>query len=276
MFKTLEKVGCPQYRLDENGILQIKKNNNWQNINLKKTKNGLWFENRNAKKRYLNIGEVMLEVFVGECPAGHRIEYINENHHDVRLDNIRWSLKKQCTRCKKYKMMDQFTKKSIYCRSCKSQIGGWLRQFTVPDIELTEGQKGYLAGLIDGEGWVGIQRNTSKKSGNYNYVAKIIIGNTNKKIIAVKEEIGHGYIHLRKSKNPKHKNVFIWVLSSNAIRAILPLVLPYLRIKSNQAELLMSYLSLATQANLPEKKKEYLCAVDAIYLKLRQLNKKGS
>jgi len=282
LFVALDEFKIPQYRIDENGTVQRKNKNLWKNVTLKISKNGLWFENKKAIKRYLNVAEIVLTIFVKPCPPNHALEYINGNQNDVRLSNLTWSQKKRCTRCEQYKLIEDFGNrkngkngKSIYCKNCASLNAGSSKRLMIPKIKLSDIQKGYLSGLIDGEGWVGMTRSISKKSGNYNYVPSIVIGNTHKSILDTKEEIGVGNICFRKSKNKKHKNVFIWTLSSNPIRAILPQIIPHLKIKKKQAELICQYLELVCKANIREYRSQYFQEVDEIYSKIKELNKRG-
>ena len=66
MFVTLEKLGCPNYRVNEDGLLQHYSHDNWKDVRLKKNKKSWWFETRSKKavRRNFNLAEVLLEVFV--------------------------------------------------------------------------------------------------------------------------------------------------------------------------------------------------------------------
>ena len=154
-------------------------------------------------------------------------------------------------------------------------MNGCKKQLFIPKLTLSETDKAYLAGLIDGEGCIHLQRNQSKKSPNYNYTATMFVGNTNAVIIDICKELNLGYIDYRKQINIKHKKAFVWRLTSNPCRALLPLILPYLRIKKQQSELLLEYLNLVAKANVRSFRSEYLKKVDEIYCKIKALNKKG-
>ena len=45
----------------------------------------------NGLKR--NVGRVVLETFIGPCPAGMECCHGNGNYHDNRLENLRWGTK---------------------------------------------------------------------------------------------------------------------------------------------------------------------------------------
>ena|ERR1019366_3556272 len=110
---------------------------------------------------------------------------------------------------------------------------------------LTEAQKGYLAGLIDGEGCISLGRNLNLRSGNYDYGPAVCVTNTNRDLLVwCKAVTGIGIVPNGSiAPNPKAKIRYVWRLRADEIVPLLPVVLPYLVIKQVQAELLIEYLS---------------------------------
>jgi hypothetical protein len=87
----------------------------------------------------------------------------------------------------------------------------------------------YLAGLIDGEGYVGFNNN---RDGSY---FRVSIQMTDKDTIDWLHENFGGYKYFRpyKSKNPKHNNQWYWVLHGIQALELYAKVNPFLRIKNN-------------------------------------------
>lgn len=107
----------------------------------------------------------------------------------------------------------------------------------------------YVAGIIDGEGslsiHVGYNANTNPKYLGRGYAPKfeprVSVENASKTLIDLLMEWcgGARYIHGRKNRPKNHKQIHIWLLSNRAATDFLTSILPYLRIKHKQAELLI-------------------------------------
>jgi hypothetical protein len=150
-------------------------------------------------------------------------------------------------------------------------------------MQYTQELLGYLAGLVDGEGCISLVRIKVKATGRWNYKPVIRIVNTHPFICDLASEVGLGYIHHAKQHDSRWKRQFIWSLNPNAIRQLLPSLVPYLRAKKRQALLLLDYLNLAQTCARAggyhcdeEGRMEYHAQVDAIWLELAALNKRGS
>jgi hypothetical protein len=133
-----------------------------------------------------------------------------------------------------------------------------------------------LATLIDGEGCISMQLS---KSGNSNrYHPNITVGGTCVEWIkAWQERIGRGQLYCYENRDRKWKVEAFWKLTNRAdIVYILKRVLPYLIVKREQAELVISFykdkLSVKT-THLPEQE---LARRAAIYDRMRKLNAKGN
>ena len=105
-------------------------------------------------------------------------------------------------------------------------------------MNLTDLQKGYLAGLIDGEGWIGFH----KKSGGCS--PKIVIAMTSYEALAyVKSIVGVGALHKGLKKYPTDTQQWVYALSANGIRELLPQIAPLLKVKERQAYVVCLFLS---------------------------------
>lgn len=90
------------------------------------------------------------------------------------------------------------------------------------ELELSETEKAWLAGFIDGEGWIGIE-----SRGN-SYGVRFSVANTDKETMEyVKDLIPFGYLY-RTKKEPPSKDLFtleLWNLMK--IKAFLETIIPY-------------------------------------------------
>ncbi len=100
----------------------------------------------------------------------------------------------------------------------------------------------YTAGLFDGEGTVGIRKDTRP---NYiSYTLRCSVTSTNKDIIIWLYNKYGGNYYLRPRTNSKWKDTWVWQLSTRQAKSFLELVIPYLKIKYKQAELGLQFIPL--------------------------------
>lgn len=101
------------------------------------------------------------------------------------------------------------------------------------DIELS-----YIAGLFDGEGWVGIHDRPDTK-GRMRYCAGIQVGQTNQEILNwLASSFGGRVIPqpFHHTKFPDRKPMFLWYGRGEMVTTFLTAILPYLKIKREAAE----------------------------------------
>ena len=124
---------------------------------------------------------------------------------------------------------------------------------------------GYLAGIIDGEGHIRIQRNIvkgRKTDGTdcISYICSLGARNTDFRLIRhlIKHFGGTWYPSKPPSNKPTWKKSYNWQLFGNYnLQKVLLAVLPYLQLKKSQAKLALEFLRLEGQ-RCPEKR-EALC-----------------
>lgn len=99
----------------------------------------------------------------------------------------------------------------------------------------------YVAGYIDGEGCI---RATKQRNGNAHGV-HVFITNTYLPFLKELEETFGGKVTIRNKQNERHKTIFQWRLSDrDSILRFLKAILPFIREKKKQAELLIEYCEL--------------------------------
>lgn len=103
----------------------------------------------------------------------------------------------------------------------------------------------YLAGFIDGEGTIMLIVRANKSVG-----VLLTVANTKAAAITwIMEVTGVGRLHSRPRRSAKHAPTFWWQASSEAAESILEQIRPYLKIKSEQADLALEF-----QGNLRDPK----------------------
>lgn len=99
---------------------------------------------------------------------------------------------------------------------------------------------GYLAALFDGEGTIGAYKDKRSNS----FTENVGVTNTNTALLEwCKLITGFGYVTpLGDRKSEKHKKGFIWRLRRDELPVLLPILLPHLKLKRRQAELVLELL----------------------------------
>ena len=133
--------------------------------------------------------------------------------------------------------------------------------------------KGYLAGIVDGEGYIFIVFSKSTQ----NYLCGVYIKNTDKELLDLFAKYFGGNVTFHKRSKPNHKDTYQWVCFGNKAAKLCKQILPYLIIKRKQAELLLKF-SKTLKKNL---KDNYKLSKDTenkrkmLIKKIKTLNKRG-
>lgn len=149
---------------------------------------------------------------------------------------------------------------------------------------MTEVEKAYLAGLVDGEGCISITSSSTPNKKSCSFSVSLSVSNTDiellNHIVAI---TGIGKITLssrsRKSRElfPQWKPVYLWRVFAVEMRLLLPIILPYLVGKRQRAQLVTEFFALTkgqgygSHLSAPEK-----YVRDQILAELKELNRRGN
>ena len=145
----------------------------------------------------------------------------------------------------------------------------------------------YLAGLFDGEGSFCLCRQPNKakaKDGHVNICIHpmVRIGMTDEPIIKMIHEtfkIGHSYDEGVRKDRPHYKIMHRWnVISRDGCKEVIEKLLPYLRIKKKQAELVLQFCNewkIAT-VRYYRQDPEILQKREELFLRVKELNRTGA
>ena len=138
-------------------------------------------------------------------------------------------------------------------------------------------ERNWLAGFTDGEGCIDIYLQQKKRDNKiyYQYVQRVVLANTNKKVIEYIDNITDhlGYIYCQKKKKPCKSCYIITFGKKRAIKFI-KLVYPYLKIKKRQTKICLDLYKTTSRT-----KKKLLADILAkrkyLYKQCKKLNKRG-
>jgi hypothetical protein len=137
----------------------------------------------------------------------------------------------------------------------------------------------YIAGFIDGEGYLGIIRKTDKVRSTLGHYYKVCIkiaqtNDSNEILYLLKERYGGNIsktrVHKGKNQSPSDMIEFT---NSVRIRRILDDIQPYLIVKSKQAEVLRSYIDLPKQTKTNRTQSDAMR--EELYKQIKVLNRRG-
>lgn len=147
----------------------------------------------------------------------------------------------------------------------------WRTYDKVQPLNLSESEKGYLAGIIDGEGTIKVKR--ALKSW---YAPFVSVTNTDQTLMDYLQQLlgvkGYGHTYHEHRKIPNHKTKYVYNIASvQGVKQILMQIIPLLIIKKKQAKLVLEFIAIK------EEKADYgvLPREKEIFLELKHLNARG-
>lgn len=99
----------------------------------------------------------------------------------------------------------------------------------------------YVAGIIDGEGYISLKSNGKYSDGKKRYAIVIKVTNTDQELINFLYLTFGGHTFHVTPRNPRHNESWIWEACSLKAYNVIKVILPYLRIKKPQAQLAIEY-----------------------------------
>lgn len=129
----------------------------------------------------------------------------------------------------------------------------------------------YIAGIIDGEGCISIERRRYAE-GKYKKIVSLTVSNTEEWLCQWLKLSWGGRIRIRIDKRENHLPLYNWVVYRAKAIEVLKVILPYLKIKKPQAEIAIGFQSRRSRCRL-EKTDEEKALDEAEYILLKNLKK---
>jgi len=141
---------------------------------------------------------------------------------------------------------------------------------------LTEVEKAYIAGFVDGEGCISLGR---KKDNSYRrhhtYQLVVTISNTRKEILEWLHKKFGGHFRISHPPSKSRNKVWVWAILCRKAINFLKEIYPYLKIKKSQAKLAMEYYELVNPCGNHTFDPKNWEKRDKIYNQMKILNKRG-
>ena len=161
-------------------------------------------------------------------------------------------------------------------RETRSEIAEKILGTPAPTLQLTDVQAAWVAGLIDGEGTIGVWREArSKNRSGYRYKVGVQIANTNMELLNTFANVVRGGVTIgdMRRKNPMHKICYKVVVNARFVKPLLECVAPFLVIKKRQAELALEFRRIIDSA--PARTEQEHEIFEQLWLECKALNKRG-
>ena len=133
----------------------------------------------------------------------------------------------------------------------------------------------WCAGIIDGEGSIVLIRHPAHRGTATHYFSPRICVEIREQVaVEVLYRLFGGHIAFASKKNKKHCSTYKWTVGHRQALAAATELLPFLRLKTKQAKLIIEYYNLPRgyKTGTPPK---LVTDRNAIYEKMRDLNQKG-
>lgn len=145
---------------------------------------------------------------------------------------------------------------------------------------MNEKEASYLAGYIDADGAIGLakQKDERKGVGYYTYRPMIQITSTNKEILQWIQSIAEfEEITTEQRERPNHRHShLIKMRKQKKVEELLTLLIPFLRLKKRQAEILLIYVKRRQDKKSAKGwYNPYTTDDEVTYAILKELNRKG-
>jgi hypothetical protein len=147
-----------------------------------------------------------------------------------------------------------------------------LRNEFIDGEEMTPEELAYLAGFIDGEGSLQIQRRIHRNEfGEWlGYSIYLDVGQTRRDILEyLKEQAGGGCIHHKPSVGNRKQSWMLRIMGSQALKFVSQ-IRPYLRVKSEIADVFLRFPMTGRKTTDEQRQIK-----DALFLRARELNHRG-
>ena len=145
-------------------------------------------------------------------------------------------------------------------------------------MKLSDLETGYLAGVVDGEGCITINKKKAKGYAfEFRYVPVFKVTNTNLELLNyIHKLVGSGSIIPLPNNFRGRKRMYQLDFYANTQRWLLPLLAPLLKCKRQQADLVIELLNLTnTHVKRHYRDEHRQQKIEGLYQRIKKLNHRG-
>ena len=180
----------------------------------------------------------------GRFWATEELDILRKNYADCDKEQLLKLLPLKDWTNIRHKKVELCLKKSPILR----YHANWKKFVQINHVNLSSGQAGYVAGIVDGEGTFRIVKAYDKRRvQEHVYLAPLLmVTNTDKKLMDFLQNLLKlGRVHTSKPKMEHHKIKYVYNIASvEGCKVIIPQILPYLVIKKPHAEVVMRLIGM--------------------------------
>lgn len=130
----------------------------------------------------------------------------------------------------------------------------------------------YCAGVIDSDGTIGIVRREPKKAGGWRtFLERVCVKQVEPEAIALLKDTFGGHVGISKASLANGRDLFLWQVTGVVASSVLTELLPYLRIKHQQALNCLDLRSVKNQSNAWRKENRKKDVPDGLRMKMSDL-----
>lgn len=139
----------------------------------------------------------------------------------------------------------------------------------------------YLAGIIDGEGYLGILKNRSSlsKKWDYYYVSAVKVAQVNTQLCPILKDAFGGYLSTRKHAQANHSLSTMWEIKNDTqVGNFLDIIQDKLIVKSAQAKVLRRFIEFRNSIRyrmFQGYTQQDFETFESLYKEIRNLNYRG-
>lgn len=141
----------------------------------------------------------------------------------------------------------------------------------VDKFPITEADRAYLAGIIDGEG--SIMAHHHKSSGAWMVI--VTVANTDLRLIDWLDARWHASVCRQRPGTGGHKDCYAWTVTNRRVVPVLEAALPYLVLKREHAEIALRWSAECRNPGRRGYPPEIKADRERMMLRIRELNRKG-
>ena len=134
----------------------------------------------------------------------------------------------------------------------------------------------YLAGLVDADGTIAVNRWIDKRYQRHRYTARLSVANCDKDIMDWLAARLGGSVCLSNKNAPKHhRPLWRWSVCGMQAKPLLEKLLPHLKIKQKRAELALQFIATIGVAGGPLLSPEVMERREQIFKHITRMNQRG-